>query len=448
MSATRHAHPVPNSFLCEHSNNKSRVFAQVSTPNGPSVLRAVLTCTDAALAQQVAELLTHASINGAGTTVHAEAERISAALPAAPSASFRKALDQALKRQWQLDDEANLPTYETLSSRYAADPTLSGSASSGSHGQVPRNARLREFPGKVVRVTKLLELHVHDEKQLLSAARAQGWFPLNAEEREEDDPNDVVGAVMHLFVHHGMPGTDDVTEQDVGQLLRPSGGDEVTDWSPVPITASFSAGWLARSTPPPPAGRPDFAKLFPMESECDCGEEVCDDCISWKLTPRTAEVLHASLRMLADQAFDDVQNHGDQPVSKRDDCSLFGELPRHTWKQNATWRRQVARAFDDLADELERGEWPAPRCPAEEMALDLAIQYAPGRLEILEETADNGVTWGEQHRALPKHQGDYDWEGCAGIFFEDDDYLYTSAEDWFDLFVGFEPRDPKRGFRR
>ncbi|MCP2342987.1 hypothetical protein [Actinomadura rupiterrae] len=445
MSATRIARLVPAGFLCEHSHNKSRVFAQVHVPNGPSALRAVFTCTDAALAQRAAEILTHACINGPGTTVHAEAERISAALPAAPSASFRKALDQALKREWQLSDTVDVPTYEALSSRYTADSTLSDSASSGPHGQAPRNARLSEFPGKVVRITKLLELHVYDEKQLLSAARAQGWFPLDVEEREEDDPKDVVGAVMHLLSHLGTPGTDNVTEQDIGQLLRPSAGDEVTDWSPVPITANFSAGWLARPAPP---GRPDFTKLFPLKSECDCGVEDCDECGSWKLTPRTADVLQASLEILADQAFNDVQAHGDQPVSRQDEWSLFAELPPHTWEQNATWRRQVARAFDDLADEIEQGQWPEPRCPAEEMALDLAIRHAPVQLEILEEMADDDVAWGKQHHALPKHQGDYDWIGCAGIFFEDDDYLNTPAEDWFFPFGGFEPRDPKRGFRR
>ncbi len=35
-------------------------------------------------------------------------------------------------------------------------------------------------------------------------------------------------------------------------------------------------------------GRPDFVALFPV---CRCGEDACDDCGGYQLTPRTAAVL-------------------------------------------------------------------------------------------------------------------------------------------------------------
>ena len=55
---------------------------------------------------------------------------------------------------------------------------------------------------------------------------------------------------------------------------------------------------------------------------------------------------------------------------------VFGGLPRLTWKQDLQWRRQMARAFDDLVDDLEAGGYPLPRCCAEEAALHLALEEA------------------------------------------------------------------------
>jgi len=38
-------------------------------------------------------------------------------------------------------------------------------------------------------------------------------------------------------------------------------------------------------------------------------------------------------------------------------------------RQDAVWRRQAARACDDLTDDIAAGRWPRPTCPGEEMAL-------------------------------------------------------------------------------
>src|ERR1035441_2129531 len=133
--------------------------------------------------------------------------------------------------------------------------------------------------------------------------------------------------------------------------------------------------------------RPDFTALFPVR-ECGCGREDCEICVGWQLTPRTADVLHAALEIMADQAFDDIEEHASEaggrgegggvraagacaemgerarePVESEDggDWLFFDRLPRITWNQDSGWRRQVARAGEDLGNDLVWGDWPRPR---------------------------------------------------------------------------------------
>ncbi len=213
--------------------------------------------------------------------------------------------------------------------------------------------------------------------------------------------------------------------------------------------------------------RPDFAVLFPVR-ECGCGQEDCEICEGWQLSPRTADLLHTALEIMAGQAFDDIEEHGSEPVEREDagEWLLFDRLPRITWNQDAGWRRQVARACDDLADDLARGDWPTPRNNAEEIVLHLAIEDGPDCLQEREDVED------EEHGTLPRHADDYDWGMCSEVLFQDHDVLmlydgsldgiedpgsdaneYLSMGDlrpgaWFDYFNNVEPRDASRGFRR
>ncbi len=171
---------------------------------------------------------------------------------------------------------------------------------------------------------------------------------------------------------------------------------------------------------------------------------------------------------MADQAFDDIDVHGSEPVEREDagDWGIFDRFPRITWNQDADWRRQVARACDDLAGDIARGKWPIPRNNAEELVLHLAIHDAPGYLEEKEDLED------EEHDALPHHRDDYDWNACSDDLFQDHDVLmlYDESLDgvedpgaginqymrmgdlrpgsWFKFFGNVEPRDASRGFRR
>ncbi len=69
-----------------------------------------------------------------------------------------------------------------------------------------------------------------------------------------------------------------------------------------------------------------------------------------KLTPRQRELLLIHLWVNADNTYDDIDEHGDQPVDSTSDWwAILDRLPEATWELPVWWRRQQARAFDDLA---------------------------------------------------------------------------------------------------
>ncbi|MDQ7909090.1 hypothetical protein RB614_31665 [Phytohabitans sp. ZYX-F-186] len=208
---------------------------------------------------------------------------------------------------------------------------------------------------------------------------------------------------------------------------------------------------------------PDFAALFPV---CRCGKDSCDACGGFQLTPRTAAVLWAMAHLLSDRGYDDVAEYGDDPVTDDDGWALFGQYPRITWQQDAVWRRQAARAFDDLAADIEAGRWPRPTCPGEEMALHLMLQNAPDAVQ------DGCTGIDDTLPELPEHPDDYDWDMASEVFFQDHDILdlfdmeKDGIEDpetelnratgmgdyrpqaWFQTFLNMPPRDGRRPFRR
>ena len=87
---------------------------------------------------------------------------------------------------------------------------------------------------------------------------------------------------------------------------------------------------------------------------------------------------------------------------------------------DSDWRRQVA-ADATIFPEIDFRKWPNPRSTAEEMALHLAIEDAPGYVEMAEDSGDQG------HGTLPEHPDDYTWEDCSELLFEDHDVLSPST---------------------
>jgi hypothetical protein len=210
------------------------------------------------------------------------------------------------------------------------------------------------------------------------------------------------------------------------------------------------------------ATRPDFADLFAV---CRCGQASCDSCSGWQLTPRTAAVLWSVGQVLADQGYDDVESHGDDPVTQND-WALFSQYPRITWRQDGVWRRQAARAYDDLVGDIEAGRWPVPRCAGEEMTLRLILT------EVADLETENDGCLRRIIDPLPEHPDDADWDLADDALFQDHDLsnLFKPALDgiedpdnevnrelgigdyrpaaWFRWFLNVEPRDSRRPFRR
>jgi hypothetical protein len=199
---------------------------------------------------------------------------------------------------------------------------------------------------------------------------------------------------------------------------------------------------------------PDFAELFPLDGEDGEGGD-------WTLTPRTACLLHTQLLALADAAYDDIEEHGDEPVLPGDDAewAVFARLPQSTWGMHRSWRRTLARTFDDLAEDLGLGEWPLPRCAGEELALRFALTDA--RILLNNQPQAVADLMGE----LPADLYDYDWDGCAdellgvydmGLEDEEEDAAVrlenllaaTHPEGWFLTYEEAEEREPGRGYRR
>ncbi|MFI6443979.1 hypothetical protein [Kitasatospora sp. NPDC050543] len=287
-----------------------------------------------------------------------------------------------------------------------------------------------------VEATVVLGLRITDWHALRAAARAavesfdfDGVDP--AGQRQEllrevsEDPNAALGALLHPDrLVAAIPGVE-----ALGGTLE------------ISITEDFA---------------PDFAELFPLDSDAEEGGGIGD----WTLTPRTACLLHAQLLGLADAAYDDLEEHDGEPVLDGEDheWGVFGRLPRRTWQLHRAWRRSMARAFDDLADDLALGEWPLPRCLAEDLALRMALTDARALLGAQPESV------ADMMGDLPADLYDYDWEGCLDELFgvygpeeapdldasrrTDDLLAATHPEGWFLPYEDAEERDAQRGYRR
>jgi hypothetical protein len=173
-----------------------------------------------------------------------------------------------------------------------------------------------------------------------------------------------------------------------------------------------------------------------------------------RLTPRQRRAVATTATMLADRAYDDIDTLGEQRIQEMMAQSLLSELPPCTWDHNTRRRRQMARAFDDLAADARCGADPQPTCTGEEMALHIVLVTAAG--QHLDGELDHLLN------EIPAHPNDNDWISPMDFLFEDYDVLtlFDAAPDhiggginlephaWFLAFDDTAARDPRRGFRR
>lgn len=427
----------PRAFHCEHIPSKSRIHALVHHTGGPATLTAVLTINDPDLAEQAARVLNQALDASPGAVLRDEIEQVTAQLPAAPRASLTQALTYLDSGTWPTPQTPPWPALDEADEEREVPRRLVDELT-----RTPHLARLAQHPGPVVRVGRLLEVHVHDPARTLQAAMACGWKPEQDEDLDEHDQ--LLDAVMWLAdENQSIPGADIITDASNGECLTP-GQDEVADWSDQPVTFDFGRGYLLNShdalaenhAPVKPSEpRPDYAALFRVP-DCEHPDtddqeeefEECEQCAGYLITPRTAAVLSCALIIVADQCRMDIDDHGDQPVDPHDSWQVFDELPRITWRQDTLWRSRFAQAARELAADLDHGRWPRPTCTAEEVALYIALDEAHAVCEMAESDQQYArAVIGD----LPTHPQDYDWDGCIDVLFQDTDFLflYNNAAD-------------------
>jgi hypothetical protein len=296
---------------------------------------------------------------------------------------------------------------------------------------------------------------------------SQSIEDVRAEEAEAIKADPAGAAALHWFVDssslvadHELPGVEFEHASDTAFTVSVT---HDPDLNPDPHTLDQSGEIY-------PSLDQTAARFADLHEACSCGQPGCQDCDDWQLTARTAFLLYCLTGYFSDAVYDDIDELGDDPITSDDRVHTLSDYPRLTWNQDAVWRRQAARAFDDLGEDLLKGRWPTPRCIGEEMALYLILRAAPSA------QADEWFTGGglatNPFDAVPEHSEDYGWDTAKQVLFQDHDFLQLfnasldgiedpddemnrnlgmgdlRAHAWFKPFDNVERRDGRRPFRR
>jgi hypothetical protein len=125
----------------------------------------------------------------------------------------------------------------------------------------------------------------------------------------------------------------------------------------------------------------------------------------------------------------------------------------HLRWQSGDFYRKFARAFEDIARDIEDGQEPDPHNMAEEIALHLMLDAAAGI--VADEAPELELFTG----GMPKSRFDFDFDLLHDVLYQDKDYEIAflsnpsiakpdDLEEWFEDFQTPAPRDPGRGFHR
>jgi hypothetical protein len=217
---------------------------------------------------------------------------------------------------------------------------------------------------------------------------------------------------------------DLLTLTETGRTLQWSGELDTDDWS-----------WEQGEEPADDEtlGSPNYANLFPLRHTRSN---------AWQFTPRTAYVLDALLTQLSAEAAAGADVLKDTVLREEDRAGggLFAALPRATWAQGYFWRRDFAHRMYDLTADIAAGKVPRPRCVAERVALDLALDRARAYTQGLAGTTP-------AYDELPAHRHDA-WDSVDQALRATDHptaeglpLLWRTAPDhWFIPFTKSQPR--------
>lgn len=160
-----------------------------------------------------------------------------------------------------------------------------------------------------------------------------------------------------------------------------------------------------------------------------CSEDFGPGCaLGEVLTNDGAAVLVAAARELAEIGYHEIIEYGDEPFNREDyeqtgwAESVLGLLPSICDHQNAAWRLAMIRAIGDLAEDMEAGRAPLPRCNAEEIALHLILAHAEEIFDRIDDDDEYAQDWQLPHSGAltGRHRR---LSMMREIFFQDDDVL-------------------------
>jgi hypothetical protein len=169
------------------------------------------------------------------------------------------------------------------------------------------------------------------------------------------------------------------------------------------------------------------------------------------MPPRTASLIHAMAENYCDMIHDLADDIPSTiPLKPHDD---LWPIPEAAWWQSRDFYRKFARAFEDIARDIEDGQEPDPHNMAEEIALHLVLDAAAG--VVADETPELQLFTG----GMPKSRFDFDFDLLHDVLYQDKDYEIAylgnrsiakpgDLEEWFEDFQTPAPRDPERGFHR
>lgn len=181
---------------------------------------------------------------------------------------------------------------------------------------------------------------------------------------------------------------------------------------------------------------------FNPDLECEC---------SVYMPPRTASLIHAMAETYCDMVHDLAEAIPSAiPLKPHDD---LWPIPEAAWWQSRDFYRKFARAFEDIARDIENGQEPDPHNMAEEIALHLVLDAAAGI--VADEMPELELFTG----GMPRSHFDFDFDLLHDVLYQDKDYEVAylgnrsiakpgDLEEWFEDFQTPAPRDPERGFRR
>jgi hypothetical protein len=280
-------------------------------------------------------------------------------------------------------------------------------------------------PGRADELCAALNHYIYDRNQL-RGFQSRLRAGLNGE------PDSVNAAIQQMLDR--IKRSDTAHRDDVIKAISPFGSFPLSDCPPDGCPACGECVNSCKDC--------EACGEFDPDLECECGVNM---------PPRTASLIQAMAETYCDMIHDLTEGIPSAvPLKPHDD---LWPVPEAAWWQSGDFYHRFARAFEDIARDIENGQEPDPHNMAEEIALHLVLDAAAA--VVSDESFELELFTG----GMPESRFDFDFDLLHNVLFQDKDYevAYLSnsstakpgdLEEWFEDFQSPASRDPARGFHR